>query len=59
MTDVPAQLTAAVAAWEGPSLDLGGPPRSPLFSELVEICVQAFPEAAGIAGKAGAPNTGV
>jgi len=58
MTEVPAQLTAAVAAlWEGPPLDLGGSPRSPLFSELVEICVQAFPEAAGTAGKAGAPDT--
>jgi hypothetical protein len=54
MTEAPAQLTSAIAAlWQGPRLDLGGSPQSPLFRKLVEICIELFPEAAG---KIGAPD---
>lgn len=58
MTEAPPQLTSAIAAlWQGPPLDLGGSPRSPQFSNLVQACVQAFPEVAGTTGKTGAPDT--
>jgi hypothetical protein len=58
MERVSAELAAAIAAlWQGPPRDIGGTPRSLLFDKLVEICVQAFPEAAGTSGKSEAPDT--
>ncbi len=45
MTEAPLQLTSAIAAlWQGPPLNLEGSPRSPQFSNLVQACVEAFPQ---------------
>jgi hypothetical protein len=53
----PAELTSAIAAlWQGPPLDTGRAPSSPLFDKLVAVCVQLFPQAVGTSGKAGAPD---
>ena len=57
MSVAPLRLTRAIEAlWQGPPLNSTRPHRSDLFSDLINVCVELFPDAVGTVGPKKAPD---